>query len=58
MSSRYEWLYIDETRFEISFVRARIKNQKGKCLYNHRKMRGFHEKFLQLLAQMTCWIMF
>lgn len=37
----YEWVCIDETRFDVGYIRVKGWSKKGKRLYIHRKKRGF-----------------
>ena len=37
----YEWVCIDETRFDVGYVRVKGWSKKGKKVYIHRKKRGF-----------------
>lgn len=37
----YEWVCIDETRFDIGYIRVKGWRRRGKRLYIHRKKKGF-----------------
>lgn len=37
----YEWVCVDETRFDVGYARVKGWSKKGKHLYIHRKKRGF-----------------
>lgn len=52
----YEWVCVDETRFDVGYVRVKGWSKKGKRLYIHRKKRGFHAPESPLLVIMGCFI--
>lgn len=37
----YEWVCVDETRFDVGYVRTKGWSKKGKRVFIHRKKRGF-----------------
>lgn len=45
----YEWVCIDETRFDVGYVRVKGWSKKSKIVYIHRKKEVFHALLLQPL---------
>ena len=45
----YEWVCIDETRFDVGYVRVKGWSKKEKIVYIHRKKEVFQALLLQLL---------